>query len=67
MPSYEYKCLKCLYEFEKLENYLKPTQKCPKCKARIRRKISAGSFIFKGSGFYSTDYGKRSKSANKKK
>ncbi len=61
MPTYEYKCQDCGYEFEKFqymnEDHIK---ECPKChKNRAKRLISAGSgIIFKGSGFYATDYRK---------
>jgi len=58
MPTYEYECKKCNYRFEAFQQIKdKPLKKCPNCKASIRRLISAGAgFIFKGSGFYATDY-----------
>ena len=58
MPTYEYKCGKCGYEFEKFQSIKdNPLKICPKCKGEVKRLISAGAgFIFKGSGFYTTDY-----------
>ncbi len=60
MPTYEYKCKKCGYRFEEFQNISdKPLTKCPKkdCTGKVVRIISAGGgFLFKGSGFYSTDY-----------
>ncbi len=59
MPTYEYKCDACGNEFEEFQSITsKPTKKCPKCgKSKVRRLISAGAgMIFKGSGFYITDY-----------
>jgi len=58
MPTYEYACQKCSYEFEKFQSMKdEPVKKCPKCKGRVIKKISTGAgLIFKGSGFYITDY-----------
>ncbi len=59
MPTYEYKCDACGNEFEKFQSMSsEPVKKCPKCgKNKVRRLISAGAgLIFKGSGFYITDY-----------
>ncbi|MCE9618286.1 MAG: hypothetical protein K8R92_00045 [Planctomycetes bacterium] len=59
MPTYEYICDACGKEYEKFQSITsKPDRVCPKCKARkVRRKIGIGSaVIFKGSGFYETDY-----------
>lgn len=63
MPTYEYECQDCSYRFELLQKITaEPIKKCPKCnKDSVKRLISAGvGIIFKGSGFYETDY-KRSK------
>jgi len=63
MPTYQYECSACGHEFEILqlmtENRLK---QCPKCKkSKLQRLIGSGSgIIFKGSGFYETDYKKKS-------
>jgi putative FmdB family regulatory protein len=57
MPTYEYQCKKCGYTFEKFQSITaKPLQNCPKCNGEVFRLISKnGSFILKGSGYYSTD------------
>jgi putative FmdB family regulatory protein len=60
MPTYEYKCRKCGYQFEEFQSITeKPLKTCPKkeCNGRVYRIISPGAgFLFKGSGFYETDY-----------
>lgn len=58
MPTYDYECEKCKHRFEKFQPISdKPIKKCPKCSGKIRRLIGAGAgFLFKGSGFYQTDY-----------
>ena len=60
MPTYEYKCPKCGTEFEAFQKMsARPVAKCPKCGARAVRLMSAGAgLVFKGSGFYLTDYGR---------
>lgn len=60
MPTYEYECTKCQYRFEEFQNITdKPLSKCPRCQGKLRRLISGGvGLIFKGSGFYATDYRK---------
>ena len=59
MPTYEYECDACGHAFEELQRMSDPViRKCPKCrKLKVRRLISGGAgVIFKGSGFYETDY-----------
>jgi putative FmdB family regulatory protein len=59
MPTYEYACTACGHKFEEFQSITaKPVTKCPACKKnKVKRLISAGAgFIFKGSGFYITDY-----------
>jgi len=58
MPTYEYECKKCGRIFEVFHGIMeRPRQKCPKCKSDTRRLIGRGAgIIFKGSGFYQTDY-----------
>ena len=65
MPTYEYECLSCKHKFEILQSITaKPKTKCPKCNKKLKKLISStGGFIFKGSGFYATDYKKTSKPA----
>ncbi len=59
MPTYEYRCNACDNKWDEFQSIKAvPTKKCPKCrKAKAERIISAGGgIIFKGSGFYQTDY-----------
>ena len=58
MPTYEYKCLNCNLKFELFQKINDdPVTECPKCKGKVKRLISGGAGpIFKGSGFYQTDY-----------
>ena len=59
MPTYEYECRECGHAFETMHGMTAPVlRKCPKCgKMRLQRLISGGAgVIFKGSGFYETDY-----------
>lgn len=59
MPTYEYECAKCGHQFEQFESIrAKPLDRCPKCKkGKVKRLIGTGSgILFKGSGFYATDY-----------
>ena len=58
MPTYDYKCLECNVQFEKFQGInTPPLEECPKCSGKVKRLIGAGAgLIFKGSGFYITDY-----------
>jgi putative FmdB family regulatory protein len=59
MPTYEYKCEACGHAFEKFQSIkAAPIRKCPNCgKLKVKKLISKGAgLIFKGSGFYITDY-----------
>jgi len=59
MPTYEYKCSNCDHELEAFQSITaKSLKKCPECgKLKLQRLISSGAgLIFKGSGFYETDY-----------
>lgn len=70
MPTYEYECTNCNKNFEIFQKITdKALDKCPKCHKKISRLIGGGSgIIFKGSGFYATDYRKSSgKSSSKAK
>ena len=60
MPTYEYECTQCRYTFEAFQKITdKPLKRCPECGGKLRRLISGGAgLIFKGSGFYATDYKK---------
>lgn len=58
MPTYEYRCTSCGHEFEVFQKMTDPPKKrCPECRSKVEKKLSAGAgLIFKGSGFYITDY-----------
>jgi putative FmdB family regulatory protein len=59
MPTYEYACPKCGHEFEQFQSMLdEPLKKCPQCKKTgVKRLVGGGAgLIFKGTGFYITDY-----------
>ena len=58
MPTYDYKCPKCGTLFERVQKMKDPhVAKCPKCGAKAERQLSGGhGIVFKGSGFYETDY-----------
>jgi len=62
-PTYEYECAACEHRFEEFQSMTDdPLRKCPECgKRRLRRLLGTGAgIIFKGSGFYETDYRKKS-------
>jgi putative FmdB family regulatory protein len=62
VPLYEYKCLKCGRNTEKIENVSGPhLKKCPHCGGKVESVITAPSIQFKGSGWYVTDYAGKSK------
>jgi putative FmdB family regulatory protein len=63
MPHYDFECLSCHHKFEMFQNMSdKVLSKCPKCGKKVKRLIGSGTgLIFKGSGFYATDYKKPSK------
>ena len=58
MPTYEYECLKCGNHFELFQRMTDPPRKrCGACRGAVRRVIGTGAgLLFKGSGFYITDY-----------
>lgn len=64
MPIYEYECVEkdggCGYIFEEIQTFNDETKKeCPKCgKLKLKKLMGKPSFIFKGTGFYTTDYKK---------
>ncbi|HMH08980.1 MAG TPA: zinc ribbon domain-containing protein [Terriglobales bacterium] len=60
MPLYEYECKKCHHRFERIQKFSDPhVKKCPKCRGPIEQVISAPAVQFKGSGWYVTDYAKK--------
>ena len=58
MPTYEYECNTCGHHFERFQNMSdEPITVCPECGGRVKRLLGTGAgIIFKGSGFYATDY-----------
>ena len=58
MPTYEYRCNACKHEFEVFQTITaEPLSDCPECEGEVTRLISGGAgFLFKGDGFYTTDY-----------
>ena len=59
MPTYDYRCEACKHEFEQYQTITaRPLKKCPHCAMRTLQRLigSGGGIIFKGSGFYQTDY-----------
>jgi len=56
MPTYEYRCDSCGYDFEAVQGFSdEPLTVCPKCGSPVRKMFSSVGVVFKGSGFYSTD------------
>jgi len=61
MPLYEYECKKCHHRFERIQKFSDPhVKKCPDCGGPVELVISAPAVQFKGSGWYVTDYAKKS-------
>jgi len=58
MPTYEYECRGCGHRFERVQSiHAAPRARCPRCSKAAKRLISSGAgLLFKGSGFYITDY-----------
>ncbi len=58
MPTYEYECSSCSHRFEEFQRISDPPlEKCPKCGGKLRRLPGPGAAVlFRGSGFYATDY-----------
>jgi putative FmdB family regulatory protein len=67
MPTYDYQCDACGHEFEKFQSMTaRPVKTCPECgKRKVRRLIGVGAgVIFRGSGFYETDYRRSSRKSD---
>jgi putative FmdB family regulatory protein len=58
MPTYQYRCNECRHEFTEFQSITAdPLSTCPECGGAVKRLISGGAgFLFKGDGFYTTDY-----------
>ena len=63
MPLYEYQCESCAKRFERIQKYSDPPiETCPSCGSHVKKLLSSPAIQFKGSGFYITDYPKKSQS-----
>jgi putative FmdB family regulatory protein len=63
LPIYEYRCRQCGEQFEKIQKFSAPLlKKCTKCGGELERLLSAPAIQFKGSGWYVTDYARKSAS-----
>ena len=59
MPRYDYRCTSCDHQFELVQSFQEAgSGTCPRCSGAGRRHFHAVPIIFKGSGFYTTDYGR---------
>ena len=60
MPLYEYECDNCGHRFEVIQKFSdEPLTSCPKCQGPVRKLLSSPAIQFKGSGWYITDYAKK--------
>ena len=60
MPIYEYQCLSCNHRFELKQGFdSDPTESCPLCQGVSRRRFHVPTVIYKGNGFYTTDYARK--------
>src|SRR5215813_10586647 len=67
MPIYEYRCEKCGNQFEIIQKFSdRPLKSCPSCKGKLSKLISQTAFQLKGSGWYVTDYARKSESKSEK-
>lgn len=61
MPLYEYECKKCHHRFERIQKFSDPhVKKCPQCGGSVEQLLSPPAVQFKGSGWYVTDYARKS-------
>lgn len=68
MPIYEYECQNCGKHFEKMQKITEePLSSCPSCAGKVKKLVSNCSFQLKGSGWYVTDYAKKSEKKEEKK
>lgn len=68
MPLYEYQCKKCGHRFERIQRFSDPmVKKCPECGGKVEQLLSAPAVQFKGSGWYVTDYAKKSAGSSSSK
>lgn len=63
MPLYEYQCQTCSHRFERIQKFSDPIEDvCPSCGGKVEKLVSSPAIQFKGSGWYITDYAKKSSS-----
>jgi putative FmdB family regulatory protein len=68
MPLYEYQCESCAHRFERIQKFSDPpVATCPQCGGAVRKLLSSPAIQFKGSGWYITDYAKKSGSPSEGK
>jgi putative FmdB family regulatory protein len=59
MPIYVYECPQCHHQFELMQSFsARPVESCPECSSKVRKLLFPPAVIFKGSGFYATEYGR---------
>ena len=60
MPLYEYKCDHCGHRFEKIQKFSDPVvSNCPSCRGKVKKLVSSAAIQFKGTGWYITDYARK--------
>jgi putative FmdB family regulatory protein len=65
VPLYEYECKKCGHRFERIQKFSdKPVTRCPECGGKVEQLLHAPAVQFKGSGWYVTDYARKSSSSS---
>jgi putative FmdB family regulatory protein len=68
MPIYEYHCLNCHHEFERIQKFSDPPlAQCPSCAGTVQKLISRSAFHLKGDGWYVTDYARKGSANGKSK
>jgi putative FmdB family regulatory protein len=67
MPIYEYQCKRCHHRFERIQKFTDPhVKKCPECGGPVEQLLSPPAVQFKGSGWYVTDYARKSATPSSK-
>ena len=67
MPLYEYECDVCAHRFERIQKFSDPlVDVCPSCGGHVRKLLSSPAFQFKGTGWYVTDYAKKTNTDSNK-
>jgi putative FmdB family regulatory protein len=65
VPTYGYRCTSCGHQFEVFQRMSdEPVQTCPKCQGKVTKMLYPSGVVFKGSGYYSTDYKNSASSAS---